>query len=475
MHSGNTPESQVIPGEGTYGSLDQTPKKRKRTAKKEQKEKRKKDKMPLDNQQPPQEVPSEPIVRQMVPVLSSNAQETGQKRITIMTYNLLAQSLVRREIFPESGDAIKWKHRRPRLLKEILHYEPDVSCFQEMDHSNYVDTFKPEFENAGYETCFSGIGKTHGCCIIWKRSKFTKLSDFTIEFDRFGLPTMTTNCIGLIVSLKCCETLPDELNSSNSGLVIGTTHLYWRPQSMYERARQCLILCENLLKFKEESGFETILAGDFNSPPTDPTYKLMVKNTLTEDEILSLKASMRPFGEDATSDDPPSTENMVEENSVDSISDNGAGLLKSSSSISPSIQITQQTLPSMSVGNTQTESAIQFKPTLPELLSKFASLPSCVSLYARHLNSIDPENTIYSEPKFTNYGLYFKGALDYIFLFCQNDDNRNNEDIDKDVSSKVKVTKLLKMPPEEELLPLLPNYKFNSDHLCLMAELVGLV
>ncbi|KAF0519133.1 CCR4/nocturin family endoribonuclease [Gigaspora margarita] len=372
----------------------------------------------------------------MVSVLFPNVEETDQKRITIMTYNLLAQTLVRRELFPESGDAIKWKNRRPRLLKEILHYKPDVSCFQEMDHSNYDDTFKSEFENAGYETCFAGIGKTHGCCIIWKRSKFTKLDDLTIEFDRFGTPTMTTNCIGLIVSLKYCETL------------------------------------------SEKFGFEAILAGDFNSTPTDPTYKLMVKNTssLTEDEILTLETSMRPFGEDANSNNSPSTKDIVEDcvdNNADSnvdstISDNNAGLLKNSST-SSEIPITQKTLLSMSAGkSTQTEPISQFQPTLPDLLSKFTSLPPCVSMYAQHLNSIDPENTIYSEPKFTNYGLHFKGALDYIFLFCQNDDNRNN-------GSKVKVTKLLKMPPEEELLPLIPNYKFNSDHLCLMVELIGLV
>ncbi|CAG8656314.1 10420_t:CDS:2 [Racocetra persica] len=386
-------------------------------------------------------IQSEPILRQMIPVLSSNAKETSQNRIKIMTYNLLAQSLIRREIFPESGDALKWKNRRPRLLKEILYYEPDVSCFQEMDHSNYFDTFKPEFELAGYETCFAGIGKRHGCCIIWKRSKFTKLSDLTIEFDRVGVPTMTTNCIGLIVSLKYSETLPDEKNPSNSGLVIGTTHLYWRPQCMYERARQCLILCENLFKFKKEFGFEVILAGDFNSTPTDPTYKLMVRNTsLTTDEISELEASMRPFGENATSNDSPSTEDIFEnslDNNTDSIISDGTGLLTNSSSTLSAVPITQKILPPTSVGQSiQTELASQFQPTLPDLLSYFANLPSCVSLYAQHLSSIDPENTIYSEPKFTHYGLYFKGTLDYIFLFCHNYNNQNNEDCDENVKSK---------------------------------------
>ncbi|CAG8718231.1 16628_t:CDS:2, partial [Racocetra fulgida] len=345
----------------------QLPKKRKRTAKKEQKEKRKKDKIVLNNQRSLQEVQSEPFLRQMIPVLSSTAEETSQNRIKIMTYNLLAQSLIRREIFPESGDALKWKNRRPRLLKEILYYDPDVSCFQEMDRSNYLDTFKPEFELAGYETCFAGV-KKH-----------------------------------------------------------------------------------------------------------DPTYKLMVRNTsLTADEISALETSMRPFGENATSNDSPSTEDIFGnslDNSADSIISDGTGLLANSSSTLSAVPITQQTLSSTSVGQSiQTELASQFQPTLPDLLSNFANLPSCVSLYAQHLNSIDPENTIYSEPKFTHYGLYFKGTLDYIFLFCQNYNNQNNEDCDENIKSKVKVTKLLKMPQEEHLLPLLPNYKFNSDHLCLMVE-----
>ncbi|CAG8547611.1 8274_t:CDS:2 [Scutellospora calospora] len=437
MH--NELESQVFPTEETHNSLDQQPKKRKRMAKKVQKEKRKKDQVEQNKQQT-QEIQSEPILRQMVPVLFSDVEETDQDGITIMTYNLLAQSLVRREFFPESGDALKWKNRRPRLLKEILYYKPDVACFQEMDYSNYYDTFKPEFESVGYDTCFAVIGKRH---------------DLTIEFDKVGVPTMTTNCIGLIVSLKYCETPSDELNFSNSGLIIGTTHLYWRPQSMYERARQCLILCENLMKVKEEFGFEAILAGD-------PTYKLMVNNTpLTVEEVSILDASMRSFGE----------KDIIE--NTDAISKNDTGLLTNSSNL-PVEPISQQISSSTSVEKS-TPTDLTFQPTLPKLLSNFASLPCCVSLYAQHLNSIDPENTIYSEPKFTNYGLHFKGTLDYIFHFCQNDENPNSEICDKNIKTKVKVTKLLKMPLEEELTPLPPNYKFNSDHLCLMAEVVGLV
>ena len=65
---------------------------------------------------------------------------------------------------------------------------------------------------------------------------------------------MVTNCIGIIVALGI-------VGKENEGIVIGTTHLYWRPQSMYERARQCLILYQNLLKINEEFNFPAFLAG----------------------------------------------------------------------------------------------------------------------------------------------------------------------------------------------------------------------
>ncbi|CAG8786511.1 17506_t:CDS:1, partial [Cetraspora pellucida] len=200
--------------------------------------------------------------------------------------------------------------------------------------------------------------------------------------------------------------------------------------------------------------------------------------SLTVDEILELEGSMRPFGENVTSNDSPSTEDVFK-NSLDHSADSiinydGTDLLPNSSSTLYSVPITQQILSLTNVEQSiQTESTSQFQPSLPDLLSYFATLPSFVSLYAQHLNSIDPENTIYSEPKFTNYGLYFKGTLDYIFLFCQNYNNQNNEYCDENAQSKVKVTKLLKMPQEDQLLPHLPNYKFNSDHLCLMVEVVG--
>ncbi|CAG8440937.1 1029_t:CDS:2 [Diversispora eburnea] len=336
---------------------------------------------------------------------NKQSKDDHQESITIMTYNILAQSLCRRDLYPESGDALKWKNRRPQLIKEILHYHPDVACFQEMDYDNYNSTFKPEFEKVGYETFFyKSIGndkKRHGCCIIWKIIKFKKLKHLTLEFDQIGVPTMPTNCIGVIVSLEFNQNFfnNDKPNPSKSGIVIGTTHLYWRPQCMYERTRQCLLLFENLIKINEEFGFVAFMVGDFNSSPIDPAYKLMIgKDPLTKEEIKNLKDSMKHYKSDRTllntTDNPSSSSSMVPSLTTASIESSKTGDL-----IKPPL-------------NTLISSP---SPTLLDLLLKFSEFPQCISLYSKYYSLIDPENVKHNEPKFTNYGKFFSGALDYIF------------------------------------------------------------
>lgn len=68
------------------------------------------------------------IKRPMVSLRSPTS--TASLTCSIMTYNVLAQSLVRRSIFPTNGEALKWKNRSTVLANEIEYYSPDVLCLQ---------------------------------------------------------------------------------------------------------------------------------------------------------------------------------------------------------------------------------------------------------------------------------------------------------------------------------------------------------
>ncbi|GBC03601.1 hypothetical protein RclHR1_05200012 [Rhizophagus clarus] len=482
-NEGNQQQNQ---GNNKGNSQYASPKKRTRLNKKERKEIKKQQNVKegkTDQKKPPkaQEIQYEPVLKEMI-TLPNVIEETNG--ITIMTYNLLAQSLCKRQLFPNCGDALKWKNRRPRLIKEIFHYLPDIGCFQEMDELNYNDTFKPEFEKSGYDTLFyKGDNKQHGCCIAWKKSKFTKLKESTLDFDKIGAPTMITNCIGIIVALGILNRKEDK------GVVIGTTHLYWRPQSMYERTRQCLILYQRLLKVNEEFNFPAFLAGDFNSTPQDPIYQLMVsKSKLNEEQISILENSMRAFGEESSEGDnvpsTPVTNKDSEEVTIEQskISSQSLSVTEARTLQSHPLRSQQTQIQSSQLEQSQSLSSPPLKPqleSLSTLLSNFGKLPKCLSLYGQNYHLIDSENIEHSEPKITNHGIFFKGTLDYIFFVFNQKEGYVN-DIDGEIkndnqynnnNNNVKVTKLLKLPREEEFgSTCLPNYKFNSDHICLMVE-----
>jgi RNA exonuclease NGL2 len=71
-----------------------------------------------------------------------------------------------------------------------------------------------------------------GCLIAFKHSLFTKVKYDTVDYDTYSLcpPTQKTGNIAQLIALKA--------NDHDEGILVGNTHLYWRPQSYYERLRQ---------------------------------------------------------------------------------------------------------------------------------------------------------------------------------------------------------------------------------------------
>lgn len=58
--------------------------------------------------------------------------EPGKRRIRVLSWNMLAQGLVRRKLFPGS-DALRWKDREAGLAAELAGHDWDLGCFQVSD------------------------------------------------------------------------------------------------------------------------------------------------------------------------------------------------------------------------------------------------------------------------------------------------------------------------------------------------------
>lgn len=178
-------------------------------------------------------------------------------RATIMTYNLLAQSLIRRRLFPFSGtrcpahvnakgDTLKWKNRSRMLTKELTYYHPTVLCMQEVDLEQYEPYFVKLLDSLDYDHIkLAAKRKRQGLIIAWKRAAYKLIHRKDIYYDLLSVgsvgPTMWTGNIALCVGLKALTT--------STGLWISNTHLFWHPRGSYERQRQAGLLVSETLKY----------------------------------------------------------------------------------------------------------------------------------------------------------------------------------------------------------------------------------
>ncbi|KAJ9094328.1 hypothetical protein QFC19_008014 [Naganishia cerealis] len=224
-----------------------------------------------------------------------NGKKTGDvKTFRLLTWNMLAQTLVRRELFPGS-DCLRWGERRDMLAQELTEYEGDIICLQEVDRLDYMLPYLPNHKAIRA----SGPGKLHGLVILYNHHKFIVRSTKTVYYDeeftqgdvheekkqtvsgnegedskkerrsrwkkaRGG--TRQTKNIGLMAALEWVD-------NPNAGVVVGTTHLY-----AYERTRQILILMRAMKQFRQTVNPEwpAYAAGDFNTAPSEPAYRLLV-------------------------------------------------------------------------------------------------------------------------------------------------------------------------------------------------------
>ncbi|CEP18119.1 hypothetical protein [Parasitella parasitica] len=367
---------------------------------------------PQVEQSPPGKVYERPFaVVPDQPMLESPA---GQVRV--MTFNILAQSLIKRKLFPDSGDYLKWKQRRRMILDEIKLYNPDILTMQELD--NFEAYYEAMFAEMGYQVLYyTHPAKRHGCGIAFKKDKFDPIEYDTVDYNTDALcqPSYMTGNIAQLLALQ--------LKSNPSiGLVVGNTHLYWRPSSNYERFRQTIIYSNRLLEFKQKlnasTRWEPLLLGDFNTTPDDAAYGLLTTSQLSDFHVEDLNTS-RAY--------KPSAENSQED------------------------QEDEEQEQSIAISVDQLDS-------IESLLAKYHNDSKWKSIYS-HFGSVntDPNSLgLFGEPRFTDYASQFQGTLDYMFI---------------DSNSLVKIKSLLLMPYEQYLKPSLPNKHFGSDHLSLVADL----
>lgn len=425
--------------------------------------------------------------------------------ITIMSYNVLAQALIRRTLFPTNGSALKWGNRSKVLLSEFSHYDCDILCLQELDFIQYNSFWKLELSRLGYLSQYYRSGtKNHGVAIFYKQDKFMFLNSLYINYDKedTGLvpnSTPTLN-VGLMVYLKFSQTVMDQNPSlSREGIIIGTTHLFWHPFGTYERSRQSYIVLKQMKEFTRilnlvnggGKSYYRFFAGDFNSQPFDTPYLSMTakpvrytdraKNVIGRSlahDWTKKKAKEKQL-EEENNKEPQDNSESNEDNKETSQEDEESTEQKSAQEEKNPSELDDNPVPETFVFS---EEALQKVRQMEDLHNSLDM--RAISLYSVGYHLVHKENAGLDndrrEPFFSNWAHAWRGLLDYIFVVDEWDKEESFEnkiDTLEELEQKcnVKLLSLVRLPKPEEMGPEPSGQpragQYPSDHLCIIAKL----
>ncbi|XP_039769654.1 nocturnin isoform X2 [Ornithorhynchus anatinus] len=216
---------------------------------------------------------------------------SSHRPIRVMQWNILAQALGEgKDNFVQCpAEALKWEERKCLILEEILGYQPDILCLQEVDH--FFDTFQPLLSRLGYRGTFFPkpwspcLDVEHnngpdGCALFFLRDRFELVESTNI---RLMALTLKTNQVAIAQTLRCQET--------GRLFCVAVTHLKARTGWERLRSAQGSDLLRNLCAITRGAEIPLIVCGDFNAEPTEEVYRHFATSSLNLNSAYKLLSS----------------------------------------------------------------------------------------------------------------------------------------------------------------------------------------
>lgn len=235
------------------------------------------------------------------------------KAFRIASYNLLADYYAdsedgRTKLFAYCPEyALKIDYRKQLLLKEIVGYNADIFCMQEVDFKVFDGDLVPFLSEQTMSGVHNKKGTTpEGVATFYRTDRFELVENFALSIGEVAQSNAA--CQELFEKIRCNEKLIERFTDLHTTLqvvifkskefpqkffVVANTHLYFHPDADHIRLLQIgfsMILVQDIIaKFKATStnrqDVSLIFCGDFNSVPECGIHKLMTDNYVPEGYI----------------------------------------------------------------------------------------------------------------------------------------------------------------------------------------------
>ncbi|XP_075164290.1 2',5'-phosphodiesterase 12 [Haematobia irritans] len=235
--------------------------------------------------------------------------------LRVVSYNILADLYAdsdysRSYLFPYCPPyALKVDYRKQLYLKELLGYNADIICLQEVDMKIFDYDLRPVLED---ETqAFKGIIAQKGTCgegiaTFFRTDRFELIESYSINLgeqirtlEAFRQLWQKIQNIEKLVERIIDRSTTLQLNilkmQNGRYIIVANTHLYFHPDADHIRLLQfgfSMLYLEDIYKkslknynLENENQLAIIFCGDFNSVPECGIYRLMTERYVDKDFI----------------------------------------------------------------------------------------------------------------------------------------------------------------------------------------------
>ncbi|KAI8367884.1 Endonuclease/exonuclease/phosphatase [Choanephora cucurbitarum] len=238
-------------------------------------------------------------------------------KFTVLCYNILCQKYATPQAYGYTPSwALSWEYRKELLVAEILGYNADIFCLQEMEMGSYHDYFKDHFKKMGdYDSVF--IAKTRaktmsekerrvvdGCATFYKASRFQLIDQELVEYNQKALQRpdfkQTVDIYNRVMNkdnVAALVILQDK--NTHQRMLVANTHIHWVPSDADVKLVQVGVLMDEIQKLATKhlapikgmtgptygsvAQLPTVICGDFNSVPDSGVYEFFSKGAIQQD------------------------------------------------------------------------------------------------------------------------------------------------------------------------------------------------
>ncbi|KAF4676419.1 CCR4-NOT transcription complex subunit 6-like [Perkinsus olseni] len=244
-----------------------------------------------------------PPLREMLSVYGALDHIATGQAIKLLNWNILADIYCTPQQYPYCPPwALSWNYRRHLIIKQIAALEGDVVCLQEVQSDHFYSSLLPALEALGFgylyapktREIFTDKYCEEGCAILYRKSRFSVVDSFTIEFDAHAKDsaryqgarnTKQRNRLSKgNVALAC---LLEDSRCGGRPLGIVNTHITADVDAGDVKLWQAMCMLEVVQGWSNSQNgvLPIIMCGDFNSTPESAVYELLTTGRLSPSSI----------------------------------------------------------------------------------------------------------------------------------------------------------------------------------------------